>query len=230
MSSNINLYKAILNVMRAVKGIDKSLTVGTGLNAYKGVSDKDVKEQVGKAMEENGLGILPIGIDPTVTIERWEESTQYGNNPPQIKMKQSVFTEVRTRYLLFHESGESIEIEGYGHGVDSQDKSVGKATTYALKYTLLYSFMIATGKIDDADNKHSDDNTTPPNKAPQATAPLQNQKPVKVIIETELLKKEIDAFTNVNEFVDFRTKYGLTPEQKTLVTKKFNELFPNHKK
>ena len=89
--------------------------------------------------------------------------------------------------------------------------------------------MVATGKIDDADSKHSDENVTPPNAAPQTTPPA-NKKPEKVLIETEKLQKEIDAFTNVDEFVDCRTKYGLTAEQKTIVTKKFNELFPNHKK
>ncbi|KQR93317.1 hypothetical protein ASG01_08965 [Chryseobacterium sp. Leaf180] len=161
MSQNVNLYKAVIAVMKSVKGIDKSLTVGAGASAYKGVSDKDVKNIIGKAMEDNGLAILPIGVEPKVTVDRWEETTQYGNNPPQVKMKQSVFTEVKTKYLLIHESGESIEIEGYGHGVDSQDKSAGKATTYALKYALLYTFMVPTGKIDDADNDHSDEKVTP---------------------------------------------------------------------
>lgn len=181
MQNTPNLFKAVIAVMKAVKGIDKSMTVGTGTNSYKGVSDKDVKEAIGKAMEEHGLGILPIGIDPKVTIERWEETTQYGNNPPQIKMKQSVFTEAKTRYLLFHESGESVEIEGYGHGVDTQDKAAGKATTYALKYALLYTFMVPTGKIDDADNKHSDDAATPPKQTPQNQVQNQKQPSLKVL-------------------------------------------------
>ncbi|MDC8024912.1 ERF family protein [Elizabethkingia anophelis] len=161
MESKTNLYKAIISVMKAVKGIDKTLTVGSGSNAYQGVADKVVKETIGQAMEENGLAILPISIDPKSTIERWEETSQYGNNPPQTKIKQSVFTEVKTKYLLIHESGESIEIEGYGHGVDTQDKSAGKATTYALKYALLYTFMVPTGKIDDADSKHSNEGEIP---------------------------------------------------------------------
>jgi len=46
--------------------------------------------------------------------------------------------------------------------VDSQDKGAGKATTYALKYALLYTFLIPTGKIDDADNSHSDETPAPP--------------------------------------------------------------------
>ena len=158
-----NIAKAIIEVMKAVKGIEKNLTVGAGNASYKGVSDKDVKNIVGKAMQENGLCILPIAVDANTTVDRWEEENQYGK-----KSKQQVFTEVKTRYMLLHESGESIEVEGYGHGVDSQDKSAGKATTYALKYALLYSFLVPTGDIDDADTTHSENSEVPKKTAKTA--------------------------------------------------------------
>lgn len=161
METKAEIAKAIIKVMQAVKGIDKSMTVGSGTNSYKGVADKDVKIEIGKAMAENGLCLIPIGTEAKTQLDRWEETGQYGT-----KSKQSVFTEVTTKYLLLHESGESIELAGYGQGVDSQDKSAGKATTYALKYALLYTFMVPTGKIDDADNEHSDNKETPPAKAP----------------------------------------------------------------
>lgn len=147
-----NLIKAVLNVMEEVKGVDKTMSVGTGNSSYKGVSDKEVKKIIGSSMKKHGLVILPIGIEPKTTIERWEEQSQYG-----AKVKQSVFSEVVTKYLLCHESGESIELTGYGHGTDSQDKTAGKATTYALKYALLYTFLVPTGTIDDADAHHSND-------------------------------------------------------------------------
>lgn len=153
------ITKAILAVMRSVKGIDKTLTVGTGANSYKGVSDKDVKNIIGEAMEKNGLCILPIGVEAKTQVDRWVENTNYGE-----KTKQNVLTEVKTKYLLLHESGESIEVEGYGHGVDSQDKSAGKATTYALKYALLYMFLVPTGTIDDTDVKHSEEMPVPVDK------------------------------------------------------------------
>jgi hypothetical protein len=145
------LVDAIIKVMADVKGIEKNLTVGTGASSYKGVADKDVKNIVGESMEKNGLVIIPTGIDETTHIESWDETGQYGT-----KKKQSVFTKVTTTYLLCHTSGEWCELKGYGHGVDSQDKSAGKATTYALKYALLYTFLVPTGKIDDADSVHSD--------------------------------------------------------------------------
>jgi hypothetical protein len=151
MEQTPNLTKAIIAVMKEVKGIDKTMTVGTGNSSYKGVPDQEVKKIIGAAMEKNGLCIIPVDINAKTQIDRWEES--YNG---QVKQKQSVFTEVTTKYLLMHESGESREISGYGHGVDSQDKGAGKATTYALKYTLLYLFLTPTGKIDDSDNTHSE--------------------------------------------------------------------------
>lgn len=157
---NQELTKAIIAVMQSVKGVEKSLTVGSGNNSYKGVSDKDVKQIIGKAMSENGLTIVPIQIEPKIKVDRWAE-TQFWNQREVEKQKQSVFTEVKVTYLLMHESGESMEIVGYGHGIDSQDKSAGKATTYALKYALLYTFLVPTGAIDDADTSHSDEAPEP---------------------------------------------------------------------
>ena len=157
METKTNLAKAIIEVMKAVKGIDKTMTIGTGQNSYKGVPDQEVKKIIGDAMAKNGLCILPIKVAPKTQIDRWD-GVDYNGKP---KMMQSVFTEVVSEYLLLHESGESQVLSGYGHGIDSQDKGAGKATTYALKYALLYTFLVPTGKIDDADSTHSDNIQTP---------------------------------------------------------------------
>jgi hypothetical protein len=157
-----NLAQAILKVMEDVKGIDKTMTIGTGSSSYKGVPDQEVKKVIGESMKKHGLVLLPISVEPTIKIDRWEEIDQYSKETPKAtKTKQSVFTEVKTKYLLMHDSGESIELAGYGQGVDTQDKGAGKATTYALKYTLLYTFLVPTGKIDDADVQHSEAHETP---------------------------------------------------------------------
>jgi hypothetical protein len=143
-----NLAKAVIAVMKEVKGMEKNSRVGTGNSAYDGTKDKDVKEVFNEKLAEHGLCILPTGIEETTQIDRWIDP-QYGGQ------KQSVFTKVKTKYLLLHESGESQEIFGYGHGVDPQDKGAGKATTYALKNLLLYTFLTPVGKIDDTDTTHS---------------------------------------------------------------------------
>ncbi len=158
------LHYAITQVMKEVKNIDKNTSVGSGNYGYKGVSDKDVKQLIGQAMSKNGLTCVPVKIEPTVTVDRWEEETNY-NNQKQVKQKQSVFTEILATYQITHaETGESIQIMGYGHGQDAMDKSAGKATTYALKNALLYSFLVPTGQIEDTDNTHSEEIKAPATK------------------------------------------------------------------
>jgi hypothetical protein len=161
-----NIATAVIKVMAEVKGMEKNSKVGTGASAYDGTKDQDVKEIFNDALQRNGLCILPIDIQETTQIDRWEEASQYG-----IKQKQSVFTKVTVKYMLLHESGESIELAGYGHGVDPQDKSAGKATTYALKNCLLYSFLTPVGKIDDTDLKHSNEIEVPKEVKPALDVP-----------------------------------------------------------
>lgn len=203
---NINLAQAIIKVMVAVKGIEKSMTVGSGSSAYKGVPDKEVKKAYNEAMAANGLCVLPIDIEAKTTVSRWEEMNSY----KEMKQKQSVFTEVTTKYLLLHESGESQIIAGYGHGVDSQDKGAGKATTYALKYALLYTFLTPTGTIDDADNDHSDekelpktniDTSKPEDTRPWLTELLLNQA------LTRINKGEEGVYTKIDQAFRMKKEY-----------------------
>lgn len=175
---------AIISVMNEVKGIDKTMDVGTGANQYKGVADQEVKKIIGAAMVKNGLAIIPLSTETKTQVDRWEEETQYGK-----KQKQSVFTEVETSYLLMHTSGEYLTISGYGHGVDTQDKGAGKATTYALKYALLYTFMVPTGKIDDTDKDHSEDKEVPKTTAYNHKRLEQNGLP---LITNSQFKKLIE--------------------------------------
>ena len=203
MESKKNLAKAIIAVMGECKNIDKNLTVGSGKNQYNGVADKDVKELVQAAMIKHGLCILPIEIEEKTDITRWEEERNgYSNRKTQ------VFTKVDTKYLLMHESGESQIIVGYGHGVDSQDKSAGKATTYALKYALLYSFMIPTGSIDDTDNNHSS----------------EIKQPVKKVITDEKQWKEVSLEIKegkIKNIDQVRLVYNLTKNQEQALIKLF---------
>lgn len=164
------LAKAITAVMTEINGVAKSMTVGTGNSSYKWVSDKDVRLLIRDSMIKNGLSILPTDVQSKIQVDRWDEVDQYSKIEWAMKSKQSIFTEVNTKYILLHSSGQSIELAGYGQGVDSQDKGAGKATTYALKNTLLNMFLIPTGV--DTDDTHSDDLPTPPaNTKPNTKAP-----------------------------------------------------------
>ena len=167
------ISKAIISVMKEVKNIEKGMSVGTGKSSYRAISDSMVRNEVKKAMTDNGLCIIPISVNANVKIDRWEEVDSY--NGGAMKTKQSVFTEAHTKYLLLHESGESIELAGYGQGVDSQDKGAGKATTYALKNTILDTFLITKGDDMDTDKTHSDDLPVPPKSKPIPKVPTPEE-------------------------------------------------------
>jgi hypothetical protein len=114
------------------------------------------------------------------------------------------------RTILLHETGESIESDTeiiYSKQNDAQ--SQGSGITYARRYGL-QSF-VCLGADDDDGNSSS-------------------KKPTKLDIQDENVLKYIDSFDNIDQFIEFRSKYALTISQKELMTKKFNELFPNYKK
>ena len=151
------LITAVNKVMLAVNSIEKNSTVGKGDHAYKGTKDMDVKLAFKNEMANNGLAIFQVDVDEETTVSRWEEEKIWNNQSQGIKQKQSVFTKAKVTYLLCHTSEEWIEIVGFGHGVDAQDKGAGKVTTYSLKNLLMYTFLTPSGDIDDTDSTHSDD-------------------------------------------------------------------------
>lgn len=190
-----SISKAIVEVMKAVNGVEKNIVVGSGNFTYNGVSDKDVKDVFKPALTAAGLSILPINIEDTVQVDRWEET--YNGN---VKSKQSIFTTVKVKYLLLHTSGESIELMGYGHGADTMDKAAGKATTYALKNCLLYTFLTPVGAMDDTDSTHSEEI-----KKPQLAKKAKKQKASEVAID-KLIEKinngEADVLKKATDLMD----------------------------
>jgi len=202
-----NISKAIIAVMQDVKGMEKNSSVGSGKNAYNGTKDQDVKEVFNTALVNHGLCILPIDIQEETKIDRWE-----GQDPwkaDKKKMFQSVFTKVKTKYLLLHESGESIELSGYGHGVDPQDKGAGKATTYALKNCLLYTFLTPVGKIDDTETTHSEEIETP----------KEDKKLPNLIVESDEFKSGLSKGSSIEAMEKYFT---ITDKTKKEYNKQLN--------
>jgi hypothetical protein len=188
-----NITQAIVKVMAEVKGIEENSRIGKGSTSYKGIKDKDVKIAFNEAFTKNGLAIVPTGI---------EEHTELG--------AKQLLTKVVTTYLLMHTSGEFIELKGYGHGKDFADKGAGKATTYALKYCLLYTFLTPKGDIDDTDTTHSNAYKTPQKQQPK------KQTEFKQVTTNVVLKWKGGPFYKVNGkdciYVD-NVAYWMTEEQ-----------------
>ncbi|MCC5911419.1 MAG: ERF family protein [Clostridiaceae bacterium] len=129
MSNKAGLYQKIHAIMKDVEYLQKDDCIQYKNTKYKAISEEKVTSTIRKSLVEKGLVILPI--------EQQHE-------------KKDILTTVNTKYkILDTDTGEYEIIVSSGTGVDTQDKGVGKAMTYAYKYLLLRTFAIPTGEDPD---------------------------------------------------------------------------------
>jgi len=147
------IYEKIYNVMNESPALEKSMTVGSGRNSYKAVSEKVILNAVKPLFKKYKLVIFPTDTEINEIVTTYEKAGYNGGSP---ESKTRMITQLKVTFKIVDiESGESIEVAGVGSGADPQDKGAGKAFTYALKSALSKTFMLFSG--DDTDNTHSDD-------------------------------------------------------------------------
>ena len=135
----MNIFEKINKVMENIEYLAKDDKVEFGTTKYKAISEEKVTTAVREQLVKQGIVILPV--------------MQESNNKELTRTDKSVnmLTEVHTRYRIqnIDDVNDYIEVESNGTGVDTQDKGVGKAMTYAYKYMLLRTFAIPTGEDPD---------------------------------------------------------------------------------
>lgn len=132
-----NIQEAMLAIYGKVGYVQK--TTSPNLN-YKFASETGFIQEVRPAMIENGVTVSVIKMD-NLTQESY--TTKNG----ALMMRSTVHGVVR----FSHVSGTYQDVEVYGEGSDSGDKSVNKAMTDLYKYALRQTFMIETGDDPDKD-------------------------------------------------------------------------------
>lgn len=144
----LNIYQKMSLATSRIQTVAKKLKIGAGTKGeYKAVSETDVLNAV-KPIEAE-LGIYSYPADRKVlSKERVTFKNKFGDVDNFV-----IELETTYRFLNTEKPEEYIDIKTYGDGVDSQDKSPGKAMTYADKYALLKAYKIATG--DDPDKNKS---------------------------------------------------------------------------
>jgi len=170
------LTKAVVAASKEITTLEKDLTVGTGQSSYKAISDRQVKESVRKAMQNHGLALVPHTVE--AKTERRSYEVSYGQ---KTSMKNEVWVEYESTYMLMHESGQWKIIPGFGHGIDSQDKAAGKASTYALKYAMINIFQIPVGDDLDPDNSVGS----------KSSAPVQIQSKEKLLANSKSFESKV---------------------------------------
>lgn len=135
----MNLDEKILNIMDAVRYIQKDGKVDFGSTKYKYASESKITSVIREQLIQQKVTIMPLRI---------VEYKKNGN-----------LTEVVIEYKITNaeDTNDFQIVPAIGHGADSQDKGAGKAQTNAYKYMLLRTFAISTG--DDPDQISSDELT-----------------------------------------------------------------------
>ena len=153
-SKTMNVYQRLLAIENELTNVAKNLSVGVGKSSYKAVGEADVLKAVKPLEAKYGVYSYPSSRRIVESAVLENEATDYNNNKV---IKKSFFERIETvyRFVNVDNPSEYIEITSYGDGIDTGDKSVGKACTYADKYALLKAYKIITGDDPDQDESQS---------------------------------------------------------------------------
>lgn len=128
-----NIYQRVNAVMKEVTYIQKEAKKVNG--QYTFVSHDAVTGRLHEPMAKHGIVMIPSIA----------ELVQDGNRTA-VKMEIS--------FVNMDDPTDKITVYHYGYGIDSQDKGIGKAASYAVKYALLKLFCLETG--DDVEKENID--------------------------------------------------------------------------
>lgn len=135
----MNIFEKINEVMKRIEYLTKDDKVAFGNTKYSAISEEKVTSSVRKELVDVGIVIAPIEQTMVITeLIRTEKS-----------VNQRADVNVKYRIQNIEDVNDFIVVCSSGSGVDTQDKAVGKAMTYAYKYMLLRTFAIPTGEDPD---------------------------------------------------------------------------------
>ena len=209
--NNLNIYQRLLKITEELKTVEKNLNVQvTSKSSYKAVSERDVLDAV-KPLEAK-YGVYSYAFDRNVIDSGVLTSTRTYNGV-ETEVKQFYLRlEVTYRFVNVDDPTEFIDIKSYGDGIDTGDKTTGKAMTYADKYALLKAYKISTG--DDPDQEASgelktykDDKATP-NQVQFLTKYYQGEALKKLLEMNSITKLEDISRSTANKLIEAIKKHN----------------------
>jgi hypothetical protein len=170
----------IAEVMQKVDYLKKDGQVSFKSTRYSYLSEEKITSEIRKAMLEVGLVIYPNRMEVVAKTERMA----------------SILITYRLQDV---DSGDFIEVQALGEGMDAGDKAIYKAMTGAFKYAQRQTFMIPTG--DDPDKVSSDELTSKGEQEP----PTEGFQPEQVFDRATQ--------SQLNKIYALAREVGYTPEQ-----------------
>jgi hypothetical protein len=146
----LNIFEKMSLITKEMAVVEKNLEVKVNQNSgYKAVSERDILDNVKPLEEKYRVYSYPVDrrIVDSDTLTKETEYNGKVTKTNQFYMR----LEITYRFVNVDKPEEFIEIKSYGDGIDSGDKSPGKAMTYGDKYALMKGYKISTGDDPDKD-------------------------------------------------------------------------------
>ena len=149
-TKSLNLFQKLSKISSEIKSAEKDLEISIGGAKYKAVSESVILNIVKPLEEKYGVYSYPYDraiVDSNLVTTKDRNGTE----------KTQFFERIETvyRFVNIDNPSEYIDMKSFGDGLDSGDKSVGKAMTYGDKYALMKAYKIVTG--DDPDKVGSEE-------------------------------------------------------------------------
>lgn len=142
----MNLYQRIAKVREELGGrMAEGGTAPQSMGSYKFIQYDDVADKVGAAFGKYGVACIPNMtsaecVEVAKTREYVRDGETRGGNPIYRAM-----VVMRLTFVNVDNPDEHLEVDWWGQGDDSGDKSIQKAATSAFKYALLKLLQLTGG-------------------------------------------------------------------------------------
>lgn len=136
-TNSMHLYEKLSAISNKLGVIGKELNVA----GYKAVSERSILKEIKPLEEEYKVFSYPISREVV-----WQEVVSRGETNWICVRIKTVY-----RFVNIDCPSQYIDVESFGDGIDTMDKSCGKAMTYADKYALMKCYKIVTGDDPDAE-------------------------------------------------------------------------------
>ena len=182
--------------MKAIEYLTKDDKVEFGQTKYKAISEEKVTTAVRNELVKVGLVIIPI--EQTMKVSELIRTDKTVNQRTDV--------EVKYRIQNIEDKDDYVIATSSGSGVDTQDKGIGKAMTYAYKYLLLRTFAIPTGEDPDKISSAETD--------AKISKEVENQEESKNITEVQVrtlqgLIKQLDKADGKSLYDKLLAKYNI---------------------
>lgn len=210
---DMNVWEKVAQISSEIEYIQKDSMVQTSKGVgYKAVSIEKVMSAVSKKMSSYGLVIYPVS-------EIYDRKDEEVVRKDGLKvMNRFVSVQATYKVVNIHDPGESFEVVSIGEGVDTQDKAVMKAQTFAYKNLILKLFNIPVGN-EDGDKIHSEaytetilnDTNEPLDSKVNPVEPKVEQKPAQVSNVDDIEKVKLKLKSDLIKQLTVDRKYAGDP-------------------